>query len=136
MTKYDHAYTEHSGPQGSRTRGTVLIVPGRGETHGTYRRLGARLAADAYRVRVIDAPQFADDVERTLDEVAGRISDALPADPEGVVRPLVLIGSDAGAVAISALAARGEQSAAWWPQGVVLAGLPGYGEHQIGDWEQ
>lgn len=47
MTEYD----DHFAPQGLRVRGTVVVVPGRGETRATYGRLGRRLAADAYRVR-------------------------------------------------------------------------------------
>ncbi|MEV4800143.1 hypothetical protein AB0K18_09005 [Nonomuraea sp. NPDC049421] len=47
---------DHHAPEGLRTRGTVIVVPGRGETRATYARLGARLAYDAYRVRVVDAP--------------------------------------------------------------------------------
>ena len=35
-------------PAGLRTRGTVLVVPGRGETAATYQRFGSRLAFDAY----------------------------------------------------------------------------------------
>ncbi|NEA17800.1 alpha/beta hydrolase, partial [Streptomyces halstedii] len=51
-------HTDHLGPVGLRTRATVVVVPGRGETRATYARLGARLAADAYRVRVVDAPDL------------------------------------------------------------------------------
>ncbi|MZG13854.1 alpha/beta hydrolase, partial [Streptomyces sp. SID5914] len=47
-------YTDHHTPQGLRTRGTVVVVPGRGESHATYNRFGRRLAADAYRVRVVN----------------------------------------------------------------------------------
>ncbi|MET9189263.1 hypothetical protein ABZX63_28995, partial [Streptomyces tendae] len=51
-------YTDHHTPQGLRTRGTVVVVPGRGESHATYNRFGRRLAADAYRVRVVNAPDL------------------------------------------------------------------------------
>ena len=48
--------TDYFAPEGLRTRGTVIVVPGRGETPGTYARFGSRLAYDAYRVRVIGPP--------------------------------------------------------------------------------
>lgn len=51
------AHTDHHGPEGLLTRGTVVVVPGRGETPATYTRFGRRLAADAYRVRVVTAPE-------------------------------------------------------------------------------
>ncbi|GGZ81818.1 hypothetical protein GCM10010308_63610 [Streptomyces vinaceusdrappus] len=35
-----------------------MVVPGRGDSHATYNRFGRRLAADAYRVRVVDAPNL------------------------------------------------------------------------------
>src|SRR5690348_5612877 len=60
-------YTDHHVPEGLRTRGTIVIVPGRGETRRTYTRLGRRLAADAYRVRVIETPDIdADDPTGSL----------------------------------------------------------------------
>jgi alpha-beta hydrolase superfamily lysophospholipase len=136
----EHTYRDYRGPEGLRTRGTVLVVPGRGETQATYRRFGARLAADSYRVRVLDAPTIDDgeDVDRALDRFAGQLVDALADleadDTDPLVRPLVLAGSDSGALAIAALVARAERSAPWWPQGAVLAGLPGYGPHDAGEW--
>lgn len=102
-------YSDYFGPEGLRVRGTVLVVPGRGETRATYARFGRRLAADAYRVRVIDAPDLdAGD----LDGLAARLNDAAEgtAVEDGVVRPLVLVGSDSGAAAIAALLGR---AAAW-----------------------
>ena len=41
----------------------------------------------------------------------------------------MLVGSDAGAAALAALVARADTDAAWWPDALVLAGIPGYGEH-------
>jgi alpha-beta hydrolase superfamily lysophospholipase len=133
MTQHDY-----TGPPGLRTRGTVVILPGRGETAGSYARFGQRLAADAYRVRVLATGQIdAGDVEGSLDRLAVELSEMLAelhiaGDP--IVRPLVLIGADSGAAAVAALVARADVSAAWWPQAVVLAGLPGYGSHQSGSW--
>ncbi|WP_035866464.1 alpha/beta hydrolase [Cryptosporangium arvum] len=107
--------TDHFPPPGLNTRGTVLVVPGRGENPRTYARLGARLAADAYHVRVLTH----------VDEVAGAA-----ADPD-LVRPLVLIGADTGAASVGALVA-GDDAAA---DAVVLAGLPGYGARTAQDWD-
>jgi alpha-beta hydrolase superfamily lysophospholipase len=121
-------YTDHHGPSGLRVRGTILVVPGRGETRATYARFGARLAADAYRVRVLDAPALdAEDPDVSLADLADRLAEAAEgtASEDGVVRPLVLVGADAGAAALAALLGRAESPAAGQPDALVLAGLPG-----------
>ncbi|MCW2571263.1 MAG: hypothetical protein JWO88_1321 [Frankiales bacterium] len=124
---------DHLPPQGVRTRGTVLVVPGRGETARTYARFGARLAADGYRVRVLDLPDLASS-DAALDRLAEQVTAAV-TDLDAV-RPLVQIGSDAGAAAVGALAARGTTDAPWWPEAVVLAGLPGYGhDDEATEWD-
>jgi pimeloyl-ACP methyl ester carboxylesterase len=64
--------------EGVTVRGTVVLLPGRGEHAGTYGRLGTRLAFDGYRVTV------------PLAEIPVRI----PAGPG----PVVLLGHDTGAV--------------------------------------
>lgn len=114
-------YSDYFGPEGLRVRGTILVVPGRGETRATYARLGRRLAADAYRVRVIDTPDLATE---DLTALAARLSDAAEdtAVDDGVVRPLLLVGADSGAAAIAALLA---QAPSAQPDAVILAGLPG-----------
>jgi alpha-beta hydrolase superfamily lysophospholipase len=131
-----HRYLEFPAPAASRTRGTVVVVPGRGEGRQTYRRLGARIAADAYLVRVVDAPAFdAVDPEGALDDVA----DALLAATAAPVRPLVLVGADSGAVALAALTARiasaDAPEPAWWPDALVLAGIPGHATRATGSWD-
>ncbi|MEU4167114.1 alpha/beta hydrolase [Streptomyces sp. NPDC026665] len=121
-------YNDHHGPEGLLVRGTILMVPGRGETRATYERFGARLAADAYRVRVIDPPALdAADPAGSLTDLAARIAGAIEdtAPQDGVVRPVVLVGADAGAVALAALLGGARTPAAWWPDALVLAGLPG-----------
>ncbi|MFJ6085041.1 alpha/beta hydrolase [Streptomyces sp. NPDC092369] len=127
-------YSDHFGPEGLRVRGTVIVVPGRGETRATYARFGRRLAADAYRVRVIDAPDL--DAE-DLTDLAARLTEAAEATaPEdGVARPLVLVGADSGAAAIAALLDRAPDSR---PDAVVLAGLPGRtpGTPAAGTWDE
>lgn len=50
------ASPDYLAPDGVPTRGTVIVVPGRGEARGVYARFGARLAYDAYRVRVVEPP--------------------------------------------------------------------------------
>jgi len=116
-------HTEYQAPYGLAVRGTVLVVPGRGETQVSYHRFGTRLAADAYQVRVIDPPEFSSFAA----DLAGATKD--------VPRPLVLVGADSGAVAISAGLARADRAASWWPDGVVLAGIPGHAAAMTGDWE-
>jgi pimeloyl-ACP methyl ester carboxylesterase len=116
-------HTDFTGPEELRTRGTLVVVPGRGETRATYTRFGRRVSADAYHVRVVDPPSSPD---RLADVLAGVA--ALP-------RPLVLVGADEGAAVIAALVAGGEEIAPWWPDAVVLAGLPGHSAAVTGDWD-
>lgn len=119
-------YTDFHGPEGLRVRGTVLVVPGRGETRATYTRFGARLAADAYRVRVVDPPHVdAEDVTGSLTRFATELADVLP-------RPLVLVGADQGAAVVAALVAQGDTTA----DAVVLAGLPGHAAGVTGGWDE
>jgi hypothetical protein len=131
---------DYRAPEGLRTRGTVIVVPGRGETPAVYARFGSRLAYDAYRVRIVHPPD-ADPADATafLRELAHRLSAAIAGiaaeRPDGLVRPLVLAGSDLGAAGIAALVADGDPGAEWWPQAVVLAGLPGYRSRRDSGWE-
>ncbi|GAB3533606.1 alpha/beta fold hydrolase [Phytohabitans suffuscus] len=118
-------YGDFTAPDGLRTRGTVLVVAGRGETPASYGRFGARLAADAYRVRVLPPPPA---------DLAAALTAAVAGIPD-LVRPLVLAGADAGAAAVGALVARPRPEAPWWPDAVVLAGLPGYDAHATAEWD-
>lgn len=122
-------HNDFHAPEGVRTRGAVIVVPGRGETRTTYNRFGARLAADAYQVRVIDPPR----VEGTSSLLG--LAEELTAAVDGLARPLVLVGSDAGAAAIAALVADADTTATWWPEAIVLAGLPGRARSVTGDWD-
>ncbi|MDQ0772234.1 alpha-beta hydrolase superfamily lysophospholipase [Streptomyces aurantiacus] len=144
-------YTDHHAPAGLRTRGTVIVVPGRGETRETYTRLGSRLAADAYRVRVIDAPDFdAADLADQLDVLGVELAAAGEgtAGEDGVARPVVLLGADTGALAVAALLGadtgalavaallgRADAPAGGRPDAVVLAGLPGHATTAAGTWD-
>lgn len=111
------------------------------ETRATHARFGRRLAADAYRVRVIDAPDLdAEDLTASLTGFAARLADAVEgtAAEDGVVRPLVLVGADSGAAAVAALLGRAETPGGQ-PDAVVLAGLPGQASGTtatVGTWEQ
>lgn len=119
-------FLEFPAPTALRTRGTVVVVPGRGEGRETYRRFGRRIAADAYRVVVVDPPVL----EPSLDGFAAHLSSVLPDD---LVRPLVHVGSDTGAVALAVLTATGRVRTA---DALVLAGLPGHGTRLSGSWEE
>ncbi|MGW1771120.1 alpha/beta hydrolase [Streptomyces sp. NPDC002104] len=137
----DHA--DHFAPEGLLTRGTVVVVPGRGETPATYARFGRRLASDAYRVRVVGPPLSGDEAEAgsseaSLDAFAARLAEAVEgaAGPDGVARPLVLVGADAGAAAVAALLARERDGDAVRPDGLVLAGLPGTAAGAAGSWDE
>jgi alpha-beta hydrolase superfamily lysophospholipase len=119
----------HRPAAGLRVRGTVIVVPGRGETAASYARFGARLAYDAYQVAVAGQPG-ADPggVAPYLCALSRLLAETVANGPEdGPVRPLVLVGSDLSAAGIAAVVGRADPTALWWPQGVVLAGLPGYG---------
>jgi 2-polyprenyl-6-methoxyphenol hydroxylase-like FAD-dependent oxidoreductase len=126
-------YLDFTAPAGLRIRGTVLVVPGRGETTDTYQRFGRRIAGEAYTVRVLPQPPSADSTNAALRQLADALDSALPDE---LNRPLILVGTDAGAATLSALIAEESPDASWWPDAVVLAGLPGYGTHDLeGDWE-
>lgn len=96
-------------PEGATPRGTVIVLPGRGETAASYARLGRRLSADSYRVRYVRADL--EDVAATRAAVEELLTDA------SLPNPRILLGSDSGA----ALAAR---FASELPvEGVVLAAI-------------
>lgn len=105
-------------PDGIAPRGTVVVVPGRGEHAGVYERFGRRVAADGYRVWAVSDPTF--DEERST----GQIQALLAADPSGEVgpHPRVLVGSDSGALYAAGLVAAGGIGTG--VDGVVLVGLP------------
>lgn len=97
-------------PECVAARGTVLVVPGRGEHPGVYERWGRRVAAEGYRVRAVADP--------TAHEagVTRRIASLLADDPG----PRVLVGSDTGALFAAALVAEGAVPDV---SALVLAGL-------------
>lgn len=106
---------EQSGwdePSGATARGTLIVLAGRGEAAGVYERFGRRIAADAYRVRVIADATL--DVAHSRALVADLLADATLPEPK------VLVGSDAGAAL--ALAVLGDPTVR--VAAAVLAGLP------------
>jgi alpha-beta hydrolase superfamily lysophospholipase len=108
-------------PAGAAPRGTLVVLPGRGETAAAYERFGRRLASDAYRVRLV--PVALDDLEDVTDTVGKLLADeSLPA-------PKVLVGSDSGATLAALLAAELPVDA------VVLAGLALRSSAGVGTWE-
>jgi pimeloyl-ACP methyl ester carboxylesterase len=89
-------------PEGIGVRGTLVLIPGRGENASVYARWGRRLASDAYRVVVVNPEGAAAEV----------------AQP-GVARPVVVVGSDTGATHAARLAADRPQEV----DGLIVAGV-------------
>jgi alpha-beta hydrolase superfamily lysophospholipase len=97
-------------PEGLNPRGTVIVVPGRGEQPEVYERFGRRLSADAYRVHAVANP--VEDPALTEKQVRSLLDGP---------RPVVLAGSDTGALFAAGLVASGRLPEA---DALVLAGLP------------
>ncbi|WP_371483393.1 alpha/beta hydrolase [Kitasatospora sp. NBC_00315] len=108
--------------EGAARRGTLVLLPGRGEHPGVYQRFGRRLAADGYLVHALDvAPEAA---PATVAAAFAEIAAQAPA-------PVVLAGSDTGA--LHALAATGQAGPG--PDGLLLAALPLTAAVAPGSWE-
>ncbi|MEU6559070.1 alpha/beta hydrolase [Nocardia nova] len=108
-------------PEGATPRGTVVLLPGRGETAASYARLGRRISADGYRVRYVRVDLG------NIDSARAAVEELLADD--SLPTPRVLLGSDSGA----ALATR---FASELPvEGVVLAAIALPGTHSsVGEW--
>jgi alpha-beta hydrolase superfamily lysophospholipase len=107
------AVDSFAGPAGPAPRGTLIVVPGRGERSGVYTRFGTRLASDAYPVHVVVAP--------SRDEALARAQIAALVNRDETPRPIVLVGSDAGALFAAELLASEDRLEV---DGLILAGLP------------
>ncbi|MFC7494385.1 MULTISPECIES: alpha/beta hydrolase [unclassified Nocardioides] len=114
--------TAWNEPAGGTPRGTLVVLPGRGETAASYERFGRRLSADAYRVRLL--PIDLDDLD------AARVGvEKLLADEE-LPGPKVLVGADSGATLAALLAPELPVDA------VVLAGLALPESGGVETWEE
>jgi alpha-beta hydrolase superfamily lysophospholipase len=99
-------------PAGIAARGTLIVLTGRGESPAVYARFGRRLAADGYRVRVLETRL--DDLDATREAVVAQL--------DGATEPHVLVGSDSGAAVAALLAEELQVDAA------ILAGLADAGD--------
>lgn len=109
-------------PDGMAPRGTLIVLPGRGETPTSYGRFGRRLAADSYKVRYVDLdPADPGPARATVEK--------LLADTR-LPEPKVLVGSDAGATLAATLIDEVAADAA------VIAGLALPGAAATGSWEE
>jgi alpha-beta hydrolase superfamily lysophospholipase len=97
-------------PDGIAPRGTLIVIPGRGEQPELYERFGRRIASDGYRVHAVADP--VQDPALTTSQVLGHAA---------VIRPYVLVGSDTGALFAAGLVASGQVTEV---DALVLAGLP------------
>jgi pimeloyl-ACP methyl ester carboxylesterase len=96
-------------PEGLNPRGTIVVVPGRGERPDVYERFGRRLSVDAYRVHAVSNP--IDDPDLTEEQIKEAFTGPSPT---------VLAGSDTGALFAVGLVASGRIAA----DALILAGLP------------
>lgn len=108
-------------PAGATPRGTLVVLPGRGETDASYARFGKRLSADAYKVRVVAVDL--DDLTATRVRVEKLLAD------ESLPSPKVLVGADTGATLAATLV--GEVAA----DAAVIAGVALPGSTADGSWE-
>jgi pimeloyl-ACP methyl ester carboxylesterase len=109
-------------PAGGTPRGTLVVLPGRGETPVSYERFGRRLAADAYRVRLV--PVDLDDLDGSRERVGKVLAD------ESLPEPKVLVGSDSGATLAAFLVSELPVDAA------VLAGLALPESAAVASWDE
>jgi alpha-beta hydrolase superfamily lysophospholipase len=108
-------------PAGATPRGTLVVLPGRGETDASYARFGKRLSADAYKVRVLAVDL--DDLTATRERIEKLLAD------ESLPSPKVLVGADTGATLAATLV--GEVAA----DAAVIAGVALPGSTVDGTWE-
>jgi alpha-beta hydrolase superfamily lysophospholipase len=113
-------------PEGIACRGTVVVIPGRGEQPAHYERFGRRIAADGYRVHAVADPTA--DPALTASQVSDQLADF------GTPGPRVLAGSDTGALFAAGLAGAGQVPGL---DALVLAGLPTTAASpEPGSWDQ
>lgn len=115
------ATTAWDEPVGGTPRGTLIVLPGRGETPASYARFGTRISADAWKVRLV--PVDLADVDDATDRVGKLLAD------ESLPSPKVLVGTDSGATLAALLAPELPVDA------VVLAGIALPGSAGVDSWE-
>jgi len=108
-------HTWEPAPDGPLVRGTVILLPGRGEHGGVYERFGRRLAQDAYVVHALGSSEDDD-----LGAVSYSVGELVAGASPGV--PVVLAGSDTGA--LQALALVLAELGGVKVDGLLLVGLP------------
>jgi pimeloyl-ACP methyl ester carboxylesterase len=108
-------------PAGGTPRGTLVVLPGRGESAASYERFGRRISADAWKVRLV--PVDLDDRDGTRDRLEKVLAD------ESLPGPKVLVGADSGATYAALLAPELDVD------GVVLAGLALPTSASVDSWE-
>jgi len=111
MTQPDQqpAIVSWTEPEGLNPRGTIVVIPGRGERPEVYERFGKRLSFDAYRVHAVASP--VEDPAATEEQIGQLL---------GGPGPFVLAGSDTGALFAIGLVVSGRVAA----DALLLAGLP------------
>ncbi|MFD7506473.1 alpha/beta hydrolase [Streptomyces sp. NPDC059850] len=116
-----HSWDE---PAGIAPRGTLVLLPGRGEHGGVYERFGRRISTDGYRVRALG--DASSDPEAITEAATKLLRDETHPGPR------VLVGSDTGASHAARLAALGTPGL----DALILAGLPtGPRPAESPDWE-
>ncbi|MEU3186145.1 alpha/beta hydrolase [Streptomyces sp. NPDC006923] len=105
-------------PSGVAPRGTLILLPGRGEHPLVYERFGRRLAADGYVVRALGTAP-----DDPAEEVLARAADAAGPDP---AVPVVLVGSDTGA--LQALGTAASADLRLPVEGIIVAGAAPTGD--------
>jgi pimeloyl-ACP methyl ester carboxylesterase len=91
-----------SEPDGIAPRGTLIVIPGRGERPELYERFGRRISSDGYRVHAVADPT--EDAALAVSQISGQLA-----------------GSDTGALFAAGLVAPGQVAGV---DALVLAGLP------------
>jgi alpha-beta hydrolase superfamily lysophospholipase len=114
-------------PAGATPRGTLVVLPGRGETATSYQRFGRRLSFDNYKVRVVGVDL--DDLDATRTEIEKLLAD------ESLPTPKVLIGTDTGASLVADLFTPGGSAGPAGVDAVVIAGIALPDSRGVRSWD-
>lgn len=109
-------------PVGATPRGTVIVLPGRGEGVAEYQRFGRRISSENWKVRLVPLdPTATDDTRDRLRQVLA--DESLPA-------PRVLIGADAAATWVS------READTLGVDGAIVAGAAVSGSASVTGWDE